>query len=221
MASMLVFPSAVGIGLENSAHYAISDDGQKIVFTTSEALSPRDGNGEPDVYLWTPQGVSLISTGSGPPLVGGNGGAEIQRPRAVIDGSGQDIYFESAAALTPADGDEQADVYDARVGGGFSFAEPICSGEACQPPPSNPRPSEPPGSETPGSGNTPAPKPCPKGKVRRHGKCVKKPKNTPARNTTPRKPVITGEVESENRSRQPIEHFHREQGDSPHDPSTD
>ena len=49
-------PLDAGIGGSNEHHptTAISDDGQKIVFTTYEALSPLDGNEEPDVYLWTP-----------------------------------------------------------------------------------------------------------------------------------------------------------------------
>jgi hypothetical protein len=118
-----------------SAGGAISDDGGKIVFTTAEGLSPADGNGELDVYLWAPARVSLISTGS----VGG--GINIRGVNAVIDGSGQDIYFNTPGALTPADGDDSADVYDARIGGGFSFAQkPICTGENCQLEPSLPRP---------------------------------------------------------------------------------
>ena len=154
----------------------ISDDGTKIVFTTAEALSPADGNGEPDLYLWTPTGVSLVSTGS----VGGG----VSPPReaapgtslAGISASGQDIYFQTPGALTPADGDDSIDVYDARIGGGFSFAPAAgCSDEACRPG-ATPAPAmKAPGSAQQGSGNPPLPKPCPKGKVRnRKGKCVKK-----------------------------------------------
>ena len=118
--------------------------------------------------------MTLITTGAaGTPLLGADGNS-VQSPAAAIDGSGQDIYFESNAALSPADGDEQTDIYDARVNGGFSFTETTCSGDACQPPVSlapAPRPSA---SETPGPGNPPQPKGCSKGKVSRHGKCVKK-----------------------------------------------
>ncbi len=144
---------------------AVSDNGQKIVFTTTEALSPADGNAKPDVYLWTPGRVSLITTGS----VGAGGIA------GAIDGSGQDIFFGTSGALTPADDDSNGDVYDARVDGGFSFAHAAaCSGETCRlsatPSPAKKAPS----SEQPSSGNPPQPKPCPKGKVKKHGKCVKK-----------------------------------------------
>ena len=51
----------------------MTDDGQEIVFTTSEALSADDGNGAPDVYIWKNGHTALISTGS----VGG--GAEPRR----------------------------------------------------------------------------------------------------------------------------------------------
>ena len=154
---------------------AISGDGQKIVFTTSEALSPLDGNGEPDAYLWTPSHVSLITTGSvgGGSFVKGGTGGLVSQP--TISDSGRDVYFQTPGALTPADGDTMGDVYDARVGGGFRFAQATpCSGEACQSPVA-PRPAaESFGTEKSREGNQAQPKACPKGKTRKHGKCVRK-----------------------------------------------
>jgi hypothetical protein len=157
-------------------HPAITNDGAPIVFTTSEALSPVDGNGEPDVYIWTPEQVSLISAGSV-----GSAAIKVQSqafhfPSNVsIDGSGQDIYFETPGALTPADGDDSGDVYDARIRGGFGFAStPRCSDEQCQPDPTPPPPKKQPNSVLPGPGNPPLRKSCPKGKVRKRGRCVKK-----------------------------------------------
>ncbi len=167
-----------GGATEHHPTTSISDDGQKIVFTTAEALAPSDGNGEPDVYLWTPSRVYLISTGSSgfAPRETAIGG--YRTPSVAIDGSGDDIYFESTQALTPADGDTSVDVYDARVGGGFSFApKPTCTGEACQPESTPSPPRKAPLSSQPGPGNPPLPKPCAKGKVRnKKGKCVKKAK---------------------------------------------
>ncbi len=89
-----------GISLpgEQDSHPAIADDGRKIVFTTTEALSPADENGEPDVYLWTPGRVSLITTGA----VGGGADLAHDRRTPSVDGSGQDIYFNTTEALTPA-----------------------------------------------------------------------------------------------------------------------
>jgi hypothetical protein len=150
------------------SHPAVSDDGQLIVFVTAEALSPLDGNDEADAYLWKGGRVSLLSTGS----VGGG----VLFEEASIDASGQDVYFKTLAALSPSDGDSAADIYDARVGGGFSFAEAaVCSGEACQ----GPSPS-PVGLPNPATDRAPAPegkqrpKSCPKGKVAKKGHCVKK-----------------------------------------------
>ncbi len=165
-----VSTNAFGVGGNGEGFDAdggsVSDDGQKIVFGTSEALAAADGNGTGDVYLWTPGRVSLITTGA----VGGGGGS------AVISASGQDIYFQSGA-LIPVDGDGLGDVYDARIGGGFSYAEAEpCSGEACQPS-SSPSPSTSPTvtNGPNGEGNV-KPKVCPKGKVVKGNKCVKKPK---------------------------------------------
>jgi hypothetical protein len=160
----------------DAASGGASDDGTKIVFTTSEALSPADGNAEPDAYLWTPNRVSLISTGS----VGGgvSSGAVIRGVLATITGSGQDIYLQTTGALTPADGDDQVDVYDARIGGGFSFAQAVpCSGEKCQPDavPASSNPLSP--ANTPNGDANLVPKTCPKGKVLKGKKCVKKNKH--------------------------------------------
>lgn len=157
---------------ERNSHPAISDDGKKVVFVTAEALSPADGNAEPDAYLWTPTRISLISSGAaGGGVVNGNVGDSV-----VVDASGKDIYFNTAAALTPADGDDIGDVYDARAGGGFSFAAVAsCLGESCQPPASAPPvTSNPTTSGPPAEPGNVMPKTCPKGKVAKGKKCVKK-----------------------------------------------
>jgi hypothetical protein len=144
---------------------AVSEDGQKVVFVTDEPLSPLDGNKAPDVYLWTPAGVSLVTTGS---VEGAASGA------AYISESGRDIFFHTRAALSPADPDVSSDVYDARIGGGFSFAKSSCAGEACQSPAPAPPTLQGPDSARPGPGNPTLRKACRQGKIRKHGKCVKK-----------------------------------------------
>jgi hypothetical protein len=147
---------------------SISDDGQAVVFATTEGLVPRDGNGTNDIYLWKGGRVSLISSGAA-----GNNVGEFE---FAIDASGQDIYFTTGEALSPGDGDAVRDVYDARVGGGFSAATVAagCTGEACQPagpgPPSSPSPAT---SQARVPESLPK-KSCPKGKVLKKGKCVKK-----------------------------------------------
>ena len=155
------------------SHAAVSNDGEAIVFRTVEALSPLDGNGESDVYLWRAGHVSLITSGS----VGGGAPVVLGRSLIGIDGSGKNIYFTTGQALTPSDGDGTIDVYDARIGGGFNFdtAAP-CAGETCRPSASAPPPAPaPPASVEPTrDGGNIKPKKCSKGKVSRKGRCVKK-----------------------------------------------
>ncbi|HET7510667.1 MAG TPA: hypothetical protein VFJ65_10510, partial [Solirubrobacterales bacterium] len=105
--------------------------------------------------------LSLISSGTSP------------EESAFLDASetGDDVFFLTSSRLAPRDIDSARDLYDARVGGGE--AEPLkpveCSGDACQ------QPATPPNDQTPGSltfqgaGNLLE---CPKGKVKRSGKCV-------------------------------------------------
>ena len=149
---------------------SISDDGQAVVFATTEGLVPRDGNGTNDIYLWKGGRVSLISSGAA-----GNNVGEYE---FAIDASGQDIYFTTGEALSPGDGDAVRDVYDARVDGGFSAATvaATCAGEACQPAGPGSQSSPNPATSEARAPEPPPRPPCAKGKVLKKGKCVKKPK---------------------------------------------
>ena len=162
----------------------VSEDGSRIVFTSAEPLSAQAVNHLSNVYEWQIEPgwsegrVSLVSTGSATEPI----------EHATISSSGDDIFFTTAQGLVPRDTDGVADVYDARLGGGFSPAEAgqeECSGDACQGPLTNPVPLLVPGSvsQAPGQNFT-APTPvtatpkqkaiakCVKGKRRRHDKCV-------------------------------------------------
>jgi hypothetical protein len=114
----------------NDANRAITDDGSYVVFSTSERLQASDVNGAPNVYLWHDGVVSMISDGHDP--------AGALYP--VISASGADVFFETREQLVGQDTDTLADIYDARIGGGFPAPtpEPSCSGEACQGTPSGP-----------------------------------------------------------------------------------
>lgn len=104
----------------------MSADASTVVFLTSEALSQDDTNGTQDVYSWRDGHVSLISSGRpAEPLPTGG--------FAWVTASGADIYFNSTERLTPADGDTNADIYDARIDGGLDFSRPgPCLGDGCQ-----------------------------------------------------------------------------------------
>ncbi len=64
-----------------------------------------------------------------------NGSAEVSFSLVGTDLSGEDIFTETLAAVTPGDLDTQLDTFDARVNGGFP-QEPAtgCLGEGCQGP---------------------------------------------------------------------------------------
>ena len=156
---------------------ALSANGKRAFFDSKDALALADTNGALDAYQWEAQGegscakpggcISLISDGRS-----GGGSSFID---ASADGS--DAFFLTTGSLVNAD-PGAADLYDARVGGGFPDASPpiICEGDACQPLPS------PPADPTlttliTGPGNPAVRFPdskCPKGKVKKKGKCVKK-----------------------------------------------
>lgn len=109
------------------------DDG-RLFFDSTSSLVARDTNGREDVYEYEPAGVgsctglksclSLIS--------GGTGSKESQFVDA--DAEGNSAFFATFDRLSPTDGDENQDLYDARVDGGLvAAAIPPCGGEACKP----------------------------------------------------------------------------------------
>jgi hypothetical protein len=155
----------------------LSANGRRVFFDSSDALGLTDTDNAPDAYQWEAQGegscaraggcISLISDGRS-----AGGGRFID---ASADGS--DAFFLTAGSLVKAD-PGALDLYDARVGGGFAEAtEPLaCEGDACQPLPSQPVDPTLTTLLT-GPGNPPVRFPkdkCPKGKVKKKGKCVKK-----------------------------------------------
>lgn len=117
----------------------ISEDGSRIVFASSEPLSPGAINGFVNAYEWHDGAVSLVSTGIDREPVSD----------VVISPSGRDLFFSTVQPLLPQDTDEAFDVYDARVDGGFP-APPAerqpCAGDGCQGPLTNPAPELVPGS---------------------------------------------------------------------------
>jgi hypothetical protein len=156
---------------------ALSANGKRVFFDSRDALALADTDGAPDAYQWEAHGeggcgraggcVNLISAGR---LAGG---------ASFLDASadGQDAFFLTTGSLVKAD-PGAADVYDARVGGGFAEAAPplVCEGDSCQPLPSPPvDPTLTTLLTGPGNPAVRFPKAkCPKGKVKQKGKCVKK-----------------------------------------------
>jgi hypothetical protein len=154
-------------------HFKMSADGSTIAFATAERLVALDVNNDIDIYEWRDGSLRLITdgltdfqTGFAAPQVSG------------VDADGSDILFSVVEpGLTGFERDRLANVYDARVGGGFVPPAPPahCSEDSCQGPLSAP-PSvgEPASAGFAGRGNVvEARLRCRKGKVRRRGRCVK------------------------------------------------
>jgi hypothetical protein len=120
--------------------FVVSSDGQRIVFTTPDALLPGDVNGEAgcpaqdaypnleyscmDVYEWHDGTLSLITPGT-----------SSQRMDPIDVTPGGDIFFDTAQRLLGADVDNGNDIYVARIDGGFPeppAQPPSCEGESCR-----------------------------------------------------------------------------------------
>ncbi len=178
----------------------LSGDGNRVFFETRDALVAADTNGDEgcpgwgsggqathiktcqDVYEWEASGTgsckSTAQNGGCLYLLSSGKGFE---PAffADADEEGDNVFIFTTAQLVGQDGDRLFDVYDARVGGGLASQNqpppvPCESEEACRgvslAAPLTGSPATP---NFSGPGNPPV-KRCPKGKLRRHGKCVKK-----------------------------------------------
>ena len=163
---------------------SLSADGGTFAFVTPVPLVGADQNTPPpgddpsagtDVYEWRDGRPILVTDGLtnwalAPAVMG-------------VSPAGHDVYFVASAAYTPDAPDALPRLYDARIGGGFSFPKPPppCPLEVCQGTPKGaPEEQEPASRNFSGSGNLTATtaRRCPKGKrkVSRGGKarCVKK-----------------------------------------------
>ncbi len=156
----------------------LAADGRRVFFESTDAIGLGDTNGKSDVYQWEAQGEgSCARTGGCVALISSGRAAEGD---SFVDASvdGADAFFVSNDSLVVSD-PGAADLYDARIGGGFPIPQqPLpCLGDACQPLPREPvDPTL--GTLLSGPGNPavryPGARRCKKAKVKRKGRCVKK-----------------------------------------------
>lgn len=156
----------------------LSAGGNRVFFDSADRLVTPDTDSRPDVYEWEATGVGGCTRSPGcVGLVSGGRGEGGRFLDASADG--RDAFFLTGESLVGAD-PGSIDVYDDRLGGGFPEPEApfVCKGDACQALPSPPE-APAPATLVPTTGNPPLkiekpkPKHCRKGKVRRHGRCVK------------------------------------------------
>jgi hypothetical protein len=157
---------------------ALSADGDTFAFATPTPLvgadqntpsadQPADGGG--DIYEWREGRLLLVTDGLT------NWPSQSSPFVSAMTPDARDLFFVAATQYTPDALDGYARLYDARIGGGIDFPAdpPPCPLEVCQGTPKGAPEEPPPGtSDLRGPGNEPTPRPCSKGKVRRHGKCV-------------------------------------------------
>jgi hypothetical protein len=165
---------------------SLTDEG-RVFFDSHEALLAADTDERQDVYEWEAVGSGNCTPSSAGFLHGAclalvsAGTSTFDSGLLSANSSGRDVYFFTRDVLAPLDENGPTmKIYDAREGGGFPFLLPQagcrssdeCHGAASPLPP----PIEN-GAESGAPRNVkakPKPRHCPKGKVRRHGTCVKK-----------------------------------------------
>lgn len=130
-------PSAGESGL------SVSNDGAYVVFASTNDLTPgaeaASSSGAASVYEYRSAGsiatgdVYLVSNGTDTTTQGVGSGSGKGDVLWGEDASGEDVFFSAGASLLGVDTNEDPDLYDARIGGGFP--EPAipseCVGEGC------------------------------------------------------------------------------------------
>lgn len=129
----------------------LSSEGNRVFFDSNDALVPGDTNGKQDVYQWEHLGTGSCSSATSSAsltfvpasngcvsLISGGTSSE-ESTFADASENGDNVFFTTRQQLTPGDTDQEADLYDAREGGGQTYpASLACTGTGCQ---GNPAPA--------------------------------------------------------------------------------
>lgn len=181
----------------------LSANGDRVFFQTPDSLVAADDNGNvkcpafggqpgnhnlsgpghcQDVYEWEAVGsgsCTVVEADGGCLYLLSTGQSEQASYFVGASKDGSSAFIATDSRLVPADGDQAADVYDVREGGGLASqhirpAVPCSSAEACKGPGLASPPTTSPATPTfQGPGN-PKQKQCKKGYVLKKNKCVKK-----------------------------------------------
>ncbi len=85
---------------------AVSRDGERLFLFSTSRLSPEDRDEKPDAYMWSHGEFTLVTKEARPPI------AEEEATLCAIADNGHRAYFRTWGQLTPADTDEEPDVYE-------------------------------------------------------------------------------------------------------------
>ena len=110
----------------------ISTDGGRVFFDTAEPLVSTDTNGAPDVYEWERSGSGTCLEPRGCIYLISAAASDEEAIFLDASANGDDIFFTTRGQLVPQDKNEQVDLYDARVNGGFTQTSTECTGAGCQ-----------------------------------------------------------------------------------------
>jgi hypothetical protein len=159
------------------------DPKQSSESTPSEFYSPSS-----DVYEWRRYGVDGCGRVQGCLALITNGVDGTENVLLGVGRSNRDVFIGTHSQLAATDTDRSGDIYDVRIDGGFPPPPPRpteCEADACSTPPSAPSDptqtllpdvlaAETPVSTAPHTTTKPKVTKCAKGRVRSHGKCVKR-----------------------------------------------
>ncbi len=153
-------------------------DAGRLYFDSQDSLSPLDTNKRvEDVYQYEPKGVGTCVREGGCLSLISAGRSGVDSNFLAIDESAKNVFFTSRDQLVPADKDQLLDLYVAREDGGIPFRTPPeeCQGEVCLPAAATPEDPTPASASVHGGGNLGEGTPkCRKGRVKKHGRCVKR-----------------------------------------------
>jgi hypothetical protein len=111
--------------------FNMSKDGNTVAFVTTSPLVERDVNNRIDLYVWRNGVVHLLTDG-----ITKFKDSPLSAPQVrAVSASGRDIFYSIVdAGRTGFERDGLANLYDARIDGGFVPPEPSahCSEESCQ-----------------------------------------------------------------------------------------
>ena len=110
----------------------ISDDGSRVFFDSAQPLVPQDKNNVEDVYEWERDGAGSCRDGAGCVYLLSGGTSTADSLLLDASASGNDVFIVTRAQLVPQDGNENFDLYDARVGAVQPLSPSACSGTGCQ-----------------------------------------------------------------------------------------
>ncbi len=170
--------TAVTLGKALNQSRYLTDSG-RLLFNSPDALLPQDVNGKEDVYQYEPEGVGGCASASETFSEGSRGCVSLVssgssgEESVFLDASDSagDVFFLTAARLSPQDYDTALDVYDAHectqaapcLSPPAAPPPPCVTGESCRAP-TSPQPSifgPPPSATFQGAGNLPPPLPTP------------------------------------------------------------